>query len=44
MIEYQDKEESAGLFRGFSYINWMRDNMNLDDDMKYSLDKALGRV
>lgn len=24
------------------YLNWMRSNMDLDEDLKYSLDKVLG--
>lgn len=30
------QKEDAG------YLNWMRTNMELDDDLKYTLDKVLG--
>lgn len=42
--KYKDQKISDVVQSDIGYINWMRDNMNLDDDMKYSLDKALGRV
>jgi uncharacterized protein (DUF3820 family) len=26
------------------YINWMLDKMDLDEDMKYTLDKTMGHI
>lgn len=26
------------------YINWMMDSMDLDEDMKYTLDKIMGHI
>jgi len=42
--KHKGKKISDVIQSDIGYIKWMRENMDLDVDMKYSLDKALERV
>ncbi|WP_044418547.1 3'-5' exonuclease [Halarcobacter anaerophilus] len=39
--KYKNKEIAEVAKEDPSYLNWMRTNMDLDEDLKYTLDKAL---
>ncbi len=39
--KYKNKEIKQVAKEDPGYLNWMRSNMDLDEDLKYSLDKAL---
>ncbi len=40
--KHKGKEISAVAKEDSGYLNWMRSNMDLDEDLKYTLDKVLG--
>lgn len=40
--KHKGKDISEVAKEDAGYLNWMRKNMDLDEDLKYSLDKALG--
>ena len=40
--KYKGKDVETVAKEDPSYLNWMRTNMELDDDLKYTLDKVLG--
>lgn len=40
--KYKGREISEVAQEDSGYLNWMRKNMDIDEDLKYSIDKALG--
>lgn len=40
--KHKGKEVAAVAKEDSGYLNWMRTNMDLDEDLKYTLDKVLG--
>lgn len=40
--KYRGKEIAQVASEDSGYLNWMRTNMDLDEDLKYTLDKVLG--
>ncbi|MGB6329262.1 MAG: exonuclease domain-containing protein [Halarcobacter sp.] len=40
--KYRGKEISEVAREDAGYLNWMKSNMDLDEDLKYTLDKVLG--
>jgi len=40
--KYRGKEIAQVASEDSGYLNWMRSNMDLDEDLKYTLDKILG--
>ncbi len=42
--KYKDKEIKEIAKEDSRYLNWMRSNMDLDEDLKYTLDKILGNT
>ena len=40
--KYKGKEIAQVAQEDSGYLNWMRKNMDMDEDLKYSIDKALG--
>lgn len=40
--KYKGREISEVAQEDSGYLNWMRKNMDMDEDLKYSIDKALG--
>ncbi len=41
--KYKGKEIKEVAKEDSGYLNWMRKNMDLDEDLKYTLDKVLGK-
>ena len=42
--KYKDREIAEVVNEDRSYINWMRSNLDLDEDMMYTLDYYLGKL
>jgi DNA polymerase III epsilon subunit-like protein len=42
--KYKDKKIEDVCDEDIGYIDWMMDNMDLDEDLKYTLDKIMGHV
>jgi len=40
--KHKGKEIADVAKEDSGYLNWMRSNMDLDEDLKYTLDKVLG--
>jgi hypothetical protein len=42
--KYKGKKTSEACDSDIGYINWMQTNMDLDIDMKYTLNKIIGHI
>jgi DNA polymerase-3 subunit epsilon/exodeoxyribonuclease X len=42
--KYKDQKIADVCDKDMGYINWMMDKMDLDEDMKYTLDKIMGYI